>query len=332
MNPQIEPRVQEGNVLDYVRVVTRHWKLVPLICIPSVVAMAVWSLVMTETFRATTSIVPPSQSTGGDLGLVGGLMGGGEGAFLRKAMNMSNVADMYVGILGSRAVLDAIVDRFNLVEVYGCSECRWKALDWLQGKTQIKVGEEGIVEISVVDVDPVRAAAIANAYVEELDRQNKRLSAGQATSKRLFLENRLKEIEEKFSRIESLSTREMQVQEMLYELLIREYELAKIEEAKSMPTIQVLDEAVPPTRKFEPHRRQMVTMAGAGSFTLAAFLAFFLEYREETRQTGLARQFQRATRWRKAAPRRRAGESGNNGQDKVAVEEVPGHEDLVARP
>jgi len=332
MNPQIEPRVQEGNVLDYVRVVTRHWKLVLLICIPSVVAMAVWSLVMTETFRATVSIVPPTHFVQGDLALVGGFMGGGEGAFLRKAMTMSNTADMYVGILGSRAVLDAIVERFNLAEAYGCSGRRWQAVDRLRAKTQVKVGEETIVEISVVDDDPVRAAAIANAYVEELDRQNKRLSAGQATSKRLFLENRLKEIEERFSRIESMSAHEARIQEVLYELLVREYELAKIEEAKNMPTIQVLDEAVPPMRKFEPRRRQMVTTAGAGSFTLAVFLAFFLEYREETKQTGLARQFQRATRWRKAAPRQRVSESGNNGQDKVPVEDTPGHEDLVARP
>ena len=76
----------------------------------------------------------------------------------------------------------------------------------------------------------------------------------------------------------------------------------------------------------------MVTMAGAGSLTLAVFLAFFLEYREETRQTGLARQFQRATRWRKAAACRRAGNPGHNGQKKAAVEETPAPEELVTHP
>jgi len=332
MDAQTPSGIHEAGIFDLVRIVLRHWRLVLLVCVPIVVATAALSLVMTETYRATVSVVPQGSMEGGDLGLAGGLLSGGEGALLRKAMNVTNVADFYVGILKSRAVLDAVVDRFNLTQVYGCPERRWQAADRLRANSDVKIGEEGIVAISVVDEDPVRAAAIANAYVEELDRQNKRLSTGQATSKRLFLENRLKEIEGKFSRIESIPAHEARVQESLYELLIREYEMAKIEEARSMPTLQVLDEAVPPTRKFEPRRRQMVTMAGAGSFTLAVFLAFFLEYREETRQTGLARQFQRATRWRKPAPRRQAGESGNNEHKKAAMEGTLDNGHLVAKP
>ena len=332
MDPQTPSGIHETSIFDIVHIVLRHWRLVLLVCVPIVAATAAWSLVMTETYRATVSVVLPGSMQGGDLALAGGLMSGGDSMLLRRAMNVTNVPDFYVGILKSRVVLDAIVDRFNLMQIYACPESRGQAADRLRANSTVKVGEEGIVEISVVDEDPARAATIANAYVEELDRQNKRLSAGQATSKRLFFENRLKEIEGRFSQIESLPTYEAQVQETLYQLLIRECEMAKIEEAKSMPTIQVLDEAVPPTRKFAPHRRQMVTMAGAASFALAVFLAFFLEYREETKQTGLARQFQRATRWRKAAARRRAGGSSDNGQKTVAAEKPLHREELVARP
>lgn len=299
MTPQTGPDVHERSILDYVHIVLRHWLLIILVCIPSVAAAVAWSFVVTETYRATASIVPPLDSMqGGDLGLAGGLMSG-EGAFLRKAVNVTSAVDLYVGILGSQAVLDAIVDRFNLMQVYECPECRWVAVDCLKGNTSIKVGDDGIVQISVVDRDPIRAAAVANAYVEELDRQNKRLSSGQATSKRQFLENRLKEIEQKFSRIETIPAHEAKVQEMLYELLIREYELAKMEEAKSMPTIQVLDPAVPPQQKFEPQRSAIVMRAAGGSFAAAVCLAFFLEYRRETKQGGLAQQFQRATRWKR---------------------------------
>ena len=322
MDPQTPSGIHETSLFDLVRIVLRHWRLVLLICVPIVLGTAALSLVMTKTYRATASVVLPGSTQGADLGLAGSLLSGGEGALLRKMMDVGNVTDFYVGILKSRVVLDALVDRFNLMQIYECPDCRWQAVAQLQENSDIKAGEEGIVQVSVIDEDPARAAAIANAYVEELDRQNKRLSAGQATSKRLFLENRLKEIEEKFSRIETIPTHEAQVQEMVYELLIREYEMAKIEEAKSMPTIQVLDDAIPPTQKFKPHRAQMVIMAGAGSFILVVLLAFFLEYREETRQTGLARQFQRATRWRKAVARRRAGESGNNGQKKPAIQDA----------
>jgi uncharacterized protein involved in exopolysaccharide biosynthesis len=320
MNSQIGPDVREASILDYVRVVMRHWRLILLVCLPLVAATAAWSFTVTPTYRATASIVPPMDSMqGGDLGVAGGLLSGGEGALLRKAMSTASASDIYVGILGSQTVLDTILDRFNLMQVYGCSERRWAAVNCLRGNTDVKVGQEGIVEISVVDTDPARAAAVANAYVEELDRQNKRLSAGQATSKKLFLENRLKEIEEKFSRIETLSAREAQVQEMLYQLLIREYELAKIEEAKSMPTIQVLDTASPPEHKFKPNRRMMVMKAGVGSFALAVILAFLFEYRQETKQGGLARQFQRTTRWRKAASRGKADKPGRNGEKEAVA-------------
>jgi uncharacterized protein involved in exopolysaccharide biosynthesis len=172
-----------------------------------------------------------------------------------------------------------IIDRFNLTQVNGLPQSRWVARERLRSCTEIKVGKEGIVQVSVVNKDPTRAAAIANAYIEELDLQNKRLSGGQATSKRVFLENRLKEIEQKFSRIESLPSQEARVQENLYELLTRECELAKIEEAKSMPTIQVLDKAVLPEHKYEPNRKEMVMKAGIGSFALAVLLAFILEHR-----------------------------------------------------
>jgi uncharacterized protein involved in exopolysaccharide biosynthesis len=334
MNLRSEPSVREASILDYARILMRHWRMILLVCMPVVAVTAVWSLVMTKTYRATASIVPPINSMqGGDLGLAGSFLSGGEGAFLRKAMNVGSVADIYVGILGSRAVLDRIVSRLNLLEVYGCRECRWVAVSKLRANTEIKVGEEGIVEISVVDTDPVRAAAMANAYVEELDSQNKRLSTGQATSKRLFLETRLKEVEAKLSRIETIPAREAQVQEMLYELLIRELELAKIEEAKSMPTIQVLDNAVPPEQKFAPNRRMMVMKAGVGSLALAIFLALLLEYRQETKQVGLAQQSERAIRRRKMANASRADPSGGNGAKKqVVTEDAGGAKNVVAKP
>jgi uncharacterized protein involved in exopolysaccharide biosynthesis len=275
--------VREATIFDYGHIIYRHWRLVLLICIPAVVGTAVWSLVMTPTYQAQTSIVPPLDSMQRGSVLGGGLLSGMEGAFLRSALNVTGVADMYVGILESSAVADTLMDRFDLMKIYRCSE-RWRAMDRLRENTQIKVTKEGIVRISVVDRDPDRAAALANAYVAELDLQNKRLSGGQATSKRVFLENRLKEIEEKFSRIESLPSREALVQETLYELLTRECELAKIDEAKSMPTIQILDSASPPEHKFKPNRRMMVMTAAVGSFAMALLLAFFVEYRDAAKQ------------------------------------------------
>jgi len=266
------------NIFDHIRVIHKYrWMILP-ICLIAVVATGVICYVWPPSYLATASIVPPMESTGGDSGLGMGLLGGGGGALLRSVMDVSSVADMYVGIMESRAVTDAIVDRFDLTRVYGVGGVRLKARRKLKKRTRISVSEEGIVYVTVEDKDPNRVAAMANAYVEELDRQNKRLSVGQTTSKRVFLEGRLSEMEQRLSQAEDIPKREEQIQEMLYELLMRELELAKMEEAKSMPTLQVLDQAVPPERRKAKGTIRKAALAGIVAFICTVFIAFGREY------------------------------------------------------
>ena len=268
----------EIDLFDYLRITWKHrWSIVVL-CMVAVVTTGAISMLMPPRFVAAASIVPPAESSGGGMGLGSGLLGGAESALLRNVMNVTSAADLYVGILQSRAVADAILDRFDLAHIYDVNGVRYKAERKLRKNTRIDVSDEEIVSITVEDRDPNRAAAIANAYVEELDLQNKRLSAGQATSKRIFLENRLAEIERKLSRIETMPAREAQVQEMLYELLVRELEIAKIEEAKSMPTIQVLDPASPPEVRKARGTIRKAFLAGVLALTFGIFLAFLREY------------------------------------------------------
>jgi uncharacterized protein involved in exopolysaccharide biosynthesis len=205
-------------------------------------------------------------------------LGAVKNSILRNAMDVGGISDMYVGILRSRSVADALVERFDLHTVYKVKKDISAVRQILKSRTSIKVGDEGIVQITVEDRDPCRAATLADAYVEELDRQNKRLFAGQAASKKVFLENRLKEIEQELSRIDNLLSRDAKIKEMLFELLTREFEIAKIEEAKSMPTIQVLDKAVVPEKKCKPKRKQMVVLAGAIGLFVSVFAAFVREH------------------------------------------------------
>lgn len=48
--------------------------------------------------------------------------------------------------------------------------------------------------------------------------------------------------------------REVKYHEALFELLSKQYEAAKIDEAKAAPVIQVIDHAIPPDKKSGPHR------------------------------------------------------------------------------
>jgi len=71
--------------------------------------------------------------------------------------------------------------------------------------------------------------------------------------------------------------RELEVQKTLYQLLIQQYEQTKIQEAKDIPTVQVLDKAIPPLRKVKPKRLTITLLAGiSATFIFVAFV-FLLE-------------------------------------------------------
>jgi len=72
--------------------------------------------------------------------------------------------------------------------------------------------------------------------------------------------------------------REVKVQETVFELLNQQYYQAKIQEAKDTPTVQVLDEAIPPTTRSKPQRALIVLLAVGSIFCLSIFWAFFTEY------------------------------------------------------
>ncbi|MHC4074941.1 MAG: Wzz/FepE/Etk N-terminal domain-containing protein [Planctomycetota bacterium] len=280
VNQDVTVEMDEINLIDYLRVIFKYRKMILWICVIVVVATAIYSLLLPKIYSATASIVPPIDGLGGSSGLRASAMAMAEDSMLGEMIGIrgpANVSEMYASILESRVVADVIIDRFNLMDVYK-EKYKSQTREVLKNKTVIDISDAGIVSITVEDKAPARAAAMANAYVTELDRRIKGLSAGQATSKRIFLANRLKEIEGKLAEVENILSREAKTQEMLFELLTREYEIAKIEEAKSMPTIQILDWAVMPEKKCKPKRTQMVMLSGVTALLIAIFTAFVREY------------------------------------------------------
>lgn len=55
--------------------------------------------------------------------------------------------------------------------------------------------------------------------------------------------------------------RETKIQDTVYEFLTQQYELARIQEAKELPTVRVMDPAVPPERKSGPFRKLIVALS-----------------------------------------------------------------------
>lgn len=72
-------------------------------------------------------------------------------------------------------------------------------------------------------------------------------------------------------------TRELKYQETLFELLSKQFEIAKIDEAKDAALIQVVDKALVPEKKSKPKRALIVILATMMAFFIGILLAFFRE-------------------------------------------------------
>ena len=72
--------------------------------------------------------------------------------------------------------------------------------------------------------------------------------------------------------------RQLKYNETLYELLVKQFELAKLDEARDAVVIQVIDRAVPPERKSRPHRAQIVLLATVTMLFLSVFIVLLLEH------------------------------------------------------
>jgi len=87
--------------------------------------------------------------------------------------------------------------------------------------------------------------------------------------------------------------RDVKYYQMLYELLAKQYEVARLDEAKDPAIVQVLDPAIDPERKFKPKRA--IIAIGAAVAALIATITYIL-ISEAARQT--LRSPDVARRWR----------------------------------
>jgi uncharacterized protein involved in exopolysaccharide biosynthesis len=71
--------------------------------------------------------------------------------------------------------------------------------------------------------------------------------------------------------------RDVKYYETLYELLAKQYELARVDEARNATVIQALDRAVVPDKKSSPKRALIVLFTAAATLVFGVFAAFTIE-------------------------------------------------------
>lgn len=75
--------------------------------------------------------------------------------------------------------------------------------------------------------------------------------------------------------------RDLKYYQMLYELLAKQYEAARLDEAKQPMVVQVLDKAIEPERPVKPNRSLLIIIGCAAGFGLGIILSIVFEVRRK---------------------------------------------------
>jgi capsule polysaccharide export protein KpsE/RkpR len=157
---------------------------------------ALVAFLIPQRYEATALLMPPDNNqVSSGLAMATAMMARAGASNLAAAagdlLGMKTSGALFVGMLHSRTVQDRLIERFSLRTVYGVR--LWdQARTILADNTQIAEDRKsGIMSVTVTDQNPQRAAAMARAYVEELDRVAAQVSTSAARREREFIEQRL---------------------------------------------------------------------------------------------------------------------------------------------
>ncbi len=190
----------EISLLDLALVLARHKRRILGFTAAVAVLSLVVSLLLPKTYTGTTRILPPQAARSGSsamLAQIAGLAGAAGGL-----AELKNPSDLYAGMLKSRTVADALIQRFHLRDMYS-TDLDSTTRKTLEGHTTITLGKDGILTIEVEDRDPQRAADLANGYVDELYKLTQVLAVTEASRSRLFYERQLVRARESLAQAEA---------------------------------------------------------------------------------------------------------------------------------
>jgi uncharacterized protein involved in exopolysaccharide biosynthesis len=195
---EVPSHAYKGNLLDILIQLARRKWLIAGVMGNSMVIGVVLSFVLPVRYTSVTKIMPPEQTQSSASMLMNQLASGGAGSLAAMAgggLGLKNPNDIYLGLLSSRPIADAIIQKFALVSVYGAKDMT-AARKKLSKRTEIASEKTGFISVSVTDRDKQRAAQMANAYTNELRTLTRTLALTEASQRRLFYEEQLKQAKE----------------------------------------------------------------------------------------------------------------------------------------
>jgi capsule polysaccharide export protein KpsE/RkpR len=196
--PGPEAGLPEISLLDVLtQIARRKWLIAKVTAISMLLGVAA-CLVLPVRYTATTRIMPPTQTQSTASLMMNQLANMGAGSLAAVAgggLGLKNPNDIYVGLLNSRPIADAIIHRFGLEEVYRAKDMT-AARKRLANATVVVSEKNGFIAVSVTDKDHARVAGMANAYTEQLRILTKTLAVSEASERRFFYEEQLTQAKE----------------------------------------------------------------------------------------------------------------------------------------
>ena len=171
-----------------------HRRLLVLATAIGLLASALLAFLIPKSYTSTAQLMPPDTQSNSTLAMTAALAAksaGGLGAMAGDLLAMKSTGALFIGILRSDTAQVQLVDQFNLKKVYGARLEQDARADLDECTLISEDRKSGILTISVTDRSPQRAAALATAYVDQLNSLIARLSTSSAHRERVFLEERL---------------------------------------------------------------------------------------------------------------------------------------------
>jgi len=198
--------------------------------------------------------------------------------------------------------LDRIKNKLSSVITTNLDEIRLDNAKAALGKRiEILEEESGLFIVNVLMEEPKLASDIANYISSYIQSYVSNKSTDKAKKNTLFINDRLTEVEKKLKisedklmdffkknptidtpalQFKNLTlTRDLEINQELYLTILKELEIAKIEELKELEIIQVLDSASPPIEKTKPNLLLILIIVFNFSFlTIVSFYFIFENY------------------------------------------------------
>jgi tyrosine-protein kinase Etk/Wzc len=206
-------RDDEVSLLDYLIVLAKHGRMIVIISIAVAILTYLYLFVSPNLYTSTARVLPPQENMTLSAQLLNILGGGsipganqGVGGIAASLLGLQSPAELYVGIMTGNTVFDRIIKRFHLQKLY-----HQKYLEttrkFLARRVSISVGKnDNLIYVRVTDNDPKRAAAMANAFIEESDKLLRSLAVQEAGNRLAFLEKERLRVNHDLAKAENVLT------------------------------------------------------------------------------------------------------------------------------